>query len=193
MATLLLSAAGAAVGANFGGAIFGLSGLVIGRAVGATLGRLIDQRLLGGGSGAVDTGRVQRLQLTGAGEGIALPRVWGRLRVGGHVIWASQFEEIPGRSRRTKGGLGPSVKEASRYVVSVAIALCEGQINGIGRIWANGEEITRKDLNLRVYTGAMDQLPDPKIEAVEGTGRAPAYRGTAYLVLEDLDLSLIHI
>lgn len=42
MATLLLSAAGAAIGANFGGAVLGLSGLVIGRAIGATFGRLID-------------------------------------------------------------------------------------------------------------------------------------------------------
>ena len=33
-----------------------------------------------------------------------------------------------------------------------------------------------------------DQLPDPKIEAVEGAGEVPAYRGTAYVVLEDLAL-----
>lgn len=188
MATLLLSAAGAAVGANFGGAIFGLSGMVIGRAIGATFGRLIDQRLLGLGSGRVDTGRIQRLQVTGAGEGVPLARIWGRMRVSGHVIWASRFNEIPGRSKRTKGGLGPKVTEESRFVVSVAIALCEGEISGIGRVWAYGEEIARKDLNLRLYTGRMDQLPDPAIEAIEGAGNAPAYRGTAYVVLEDLDL-----
>lgn len=188
MATLLLSAAGAAIGANVGGAVLGLSGLVIGRAVGATLGRLIDQRLLGLGSGSVDTATIKRLQITGAGEGVPLPRLWGRVRTAGHVIWASDFAEIPGRSRRTKGGLGPKVTEASRYVVSVAIALCEGEIGGIGRIWAYGDEIARSDLNLRVYPGTLDQLPDPKIEAVEGAGMAPAYRGTAYVVIEDMDL-----
>lgn len=188
MATLLLSAAGAAIGANFGGAVLGLSGMVIGRAVGATLGRMIDQRLLGLGSGRVETGRIQRLQVTGAGEGVPLARLWGRMRVSGHVIWASRFHEIPGRSRRTKGGLGPRVTEASRYVVSVAIALCEGEITGIERIWAYGEEIAPRDLNLRVYTGSTTQLPDPLIEAIEGAGNAPAYRGTAYVVIEDLDL-----
>ena len=31
-------------------------------------------------------------------------------------------------------------------------------------------------------------MPDPKIEAVEGSGNAPAYRGIAYVVLEDLPL-----
>jgi len=188
MATLLLSAAGAALGANFGGAVLGLSGMVIGRAVGATVGRLIDQRLLGAGSGAVETGRIDRLQVTGAGEGVPVPRLWGRMRVAGHVIWASDFHEIPGRSKRTKGGLGPKVQEESRYVVSVAIALCEGEISGLGRVWAYGDEIARKDLNLRVYTGRQDQMADPKIEAVEGEGLAPAYRGIAYVVIEDLDL-----
>jgi len=188
MATLVLSAVGAAVGANFGGAVLGLSGMVIGRAVGATLGRVIDQRLMGLGSGAVEHGRIERLRLTGAGEGVPLPRVWGRMRVAGHVIWASNFEETPGQSRRTKGGFGPRVTDESRYSISVAIALCEGEITGLGRIWAFGQEISRKDLNLRLYRGTSDQAVDPKIEAVEGAGNAPAYRGTAYVVLEDLDL-----
>ncbi|GHC46234.1 phage host specificity protein [Gemmobacter tilapiae] len=32
-------------------------------------------------------------------------------------------------------------------------------------------------------------MPDPKIEAVEGAGNAPAYRGLAYVMIEDLDLT----
>ncbi|WP_209425709.1 glycoside hydrolase/phage tail family protein [Pararhodobacter sp. SW119] len=188
MATLVLSAVGAAAGAQVGGAVLGLSGAVIGRAVGATVGRVIDQRLLGLGSRSVDHSRVDRLRITGAGEGVALPRLWGRMRLAGHVIWASNFEEHAGRSRRTKGGLGPRVSEGARYTVSLAIALCEGQITGLGRVWADGEEIDRDTLNLRLYPGTSDQLPDPKIEAIEGAGRAPAYRGTAYVVMEDLDL-----
>ena len=75
------------------------------------------------------------------------------------------------------------------YSVSIAIALCEGEISRVGRVWADGEEIARDDLDMRVYTGAADQMPDPKMEAVEGAGTVPAYRGTAYVVLEDLDLS----
>ena len=41
MATILLSAAGAAIGSGFGGSVLGLSGAVIGRAIGATAGRAI--------------------------------------------------------------------------------------------------------------------------------------------------------
>ena len=48
---------------------WGCRAAVIGRAVGATLGRVIDQRLLGRGSQAVETGRVDRFRLTGASEG----------------------------------------------------------------------------------------------------------------------------
>ena len=188
MATLVLSAVGAAAGAQVGGAVLGLSGAVIGRAVGATVGRVIDQRLMGLGSRAVEHARIDRLRITAAGEGLPLPRIWGRMRVAGHVIWASNFEEHRGRSRRTKGGLGPRVSDQSRYTVNLAIALCEGEILGHGRVWADGEEISPDDLNLRLYTGSEDQLPDPKIEAIEGVGRVPAYRGTAYVVMEDLDL-----
>lgn len=188
MATILLSAAGAAVGAGFGGAILGLSGAVIGRAIGATIGRVIDQRLLGSGSQAVETGRIDRFRLTGASEGSAVGLLWGRMRVSGQIIWATRFRE---QSRTSGGGKGaptkPKVTEFS-YTVSLAVALCEGQITRVGRVWADGVEIAPDEVTMRTYTGASDQLPDPKIEAVEGAGKVPAYRGTAYVVFEDLDI-----
>jgi len=189
LATILLSAAGAAVGAGFGGAVLGLSGAVIGRAVGATIGRVIDQRLLGSGSRAVETGRIDRFRLTGASEGAAIGLVWGRMRVSGQIIWATRFKE---HVRTSGGGKGaptqPKVREYT-YTVSLALALCEGEITRVGRVWADGVEIAPDDVAMRVYTGAADQLPDPKIEAVEGIGTVPAYRGTAYVVLEDLDIT----
>ena len=186
MATIVLAAAGAAVGSGFGGAVLGLSGAVIGRAVGATLGRALDQRLLGAGGGAVETGRVERFRLTGAREGADLPLIWGRMRVGGQVIWASRFQET--RITRRSGKLSGRQDVEFTYSVSLALALGEGPIRGIGRIWADGVEIGRDGLTLRVYPGDEDQLPDPRMEAVEGVGRVPAYRGTAYVVLEDLEL-----
>ena len=188
MATILLSAAGAALGAGFGGTVLGLSGAVIGRAVGATFGRAIDQSVLGGGSDAVETGRVERFRLMGASEGSAVPRIWGRVRVSGQVIWATRFQENIATSGGGKGAPRPKTTEFS-YSVSLAVALCEGVITRVGRIWADGNEIEPGSLNMAVYTGAADQLPDPKISAVEGAGLAPAYRGVAYVVIEELDLS----
>ncbi|MFO1175474.1 MAG: glycoside hydrolase TIM-barrel-like domain-containing protein [Paracoccaceae bacterium] len=192
MATILLSAAGAAVGAGFGGTVLGLSGAVIGRAIGATVGRAIDQRLLGTGSRAVETGKVDRFRLTGASEGAPIGQVWGRMRVAGQVIWASRFQEATTVTRT--GGKGaprqPSVTTTQySYSVNMALALCQGAITRVGRIWADGVEISPASLTMRVYVGDETQLPDPKIEAVEGTGMVPAYRGLAYVVLEDLDLT----
>lgn len=151
--------------------------MVIGRAIGATVGRLIDQRLMGGGSQVIETGRIERLRVTGATEGAPVPLVWGRVRLGGQVIWSSEFRE----SITTSGGGGkivkkPKVREYS-YSISLAVALCEGPILGVGRIWADGQELTPADLNLRLYTGGEDQLPDPLIEVVEGQGRCPPIAG----------------
>ncbi len=191
MATILLSAVGAAAGAGFGGTVLGLSGAVIGRAIGATLGRVIDQRLMGAGSESVDTGRIERFRLTGASEGAAIPQIYGRMRAAGHVIWATQFEET---STTTGSGGGKGVPKPKAtvtsysYSVSFAVALCEGEISTIGRIWADGAEVAPTTMNLRVYRGTDSQLPDPKIAAVEGAGNAPAYRGIAYVVIEDLDI-----
>lgn len=188
MATIVLSAVGASIGGGFGGAFLGLSGAVIGRAVGATIGRAIDQRLLGGGSKAVETGRIDRLRLQTAGEGAAIPRIWGQMRVPGHVIWASPLEEIA-RSEDAGGGKGSPKTRVTQisYRLSVALALCEGRILGVGRVWADGEEIAASDLNMRVYSGDEQQVPDPAIAAHEGHN-APAYRGLAYVVLEELNL-----
>lgn len=188
MATILLSAAGAAIGGTVGGTVAGLSSVALGRAVGATLGRVIDERLLGAGSDPVESGRVERFRLTRAGDGAPVAQVYGRMRVGGQVIWASDFQET---ATTTGGGKGmPSTPKTTRYSygLSLAIAVCEGEIATIGRVWADGEEVAREDLNMRIYTGGPDQSPDPVMEAIEGPGMVPAYRGTAYVVMEDLSL-----
>ncbi|MBK5926036.1 baseplate multidomain protein megatron, partial [Rhodobaculum claviforme] len=188
MATIILGAVGGAIGSGIGGTVLGLSGAALGQAVGATVGNVIDQRLMGAGSRAVETGRLDRLRLTGASEGTPVARVWGRTRVGGQVIWASRFSETV-ETRRVGGGKsGAKVTEFS-YSVSLAIALCEGEIVGVGRVWADGAEVVTDRLAMRVYTGGAGQMPDPRIEAIEGVGRAPAYRGIAYVVIEDLDLA----
>ncbi len=190
MATIILAAAGAAAGASVGGGVLGLSSVVIGRAVGATLGRVIDQSLMGAGSDPVEAGRVDRFRLTSAGEGTPITQVHGRMRVGAQVIWASKFRERVD----THGGGGkgapsqPEVRQYS-YSISVALGLCEGVIGRVGRIWADGREIDPTTLDLRIYDGSADQQPDPLIEAIEGQGSVPAYRGLAYVVIEDMDLS----
>ena len=187
MAQIVLSQVGAAVGSRLlpqGISLLGrtIGGAAIGRAVGAFAGRAIDGAL----SAPVEGPRVKALHVMESREGAGIPNVYGRMRVGGQVIWASQFKER--RTTRSAGGKGgPSVAEYD-YSVSFAVALCEGEIAGVSRAWANNEPFDLSGVSHRVWTGAEDQLPDPLIEMVEGAGNAPAYGGTAYVVFEDLPL-----
>lgn len=190
MATLLLSAAGAAAGGLISAPVLGLSGAVLGRAAGATLGRVIDQRLMGTGSDPIEVGQTDRLRITGAGEGAPIAQLFGRMRLGGHVIWSTQFVERTSTNGGSGKGAPPAPKTTTySYSISLAVALCEGEIARVGRIWADGVEIDREMVTWRLYKGTMDQMPDPLLEAVEGEGAVPAYRGTAYVVFEDLDLT----
>jgi hypothetical protein len=114
--------------------------------------------------------------------------IYGRMRVAGQVIWATQFQETETTTGGGKGaGPTPMITEFS-YAISLAIALCEGEITRIGRVWADGDEISPADLNMRVYLGTDDQAADPKISATQGEDKTPAYHGIAYVVLEDLAL-----
>ena len=112
---------------------------------------------------------------------------YGTARLGGTLIWATRFEETRTTKRQGGKGGGPKVTEYT-YFANVAFALCEGKIAGIRRIWADGRELDRERVEIRVHNGSDDQAPDPLIEAKQGAGNAPAYRGTAYVVFERLPL-----
>ncbi len=188
MATLLLSAAGTALGGAMGGSLAGIGTAVLGRAAGAMLGSAIDQTLLGMGAAPVESGRLERFRIMGSSEGAPLGRVFGRYRVAGQVIWSSRFlESVNTEEVGGKGG-GTSVREYS-YSISLAVALCEGEVSRVGRIWADGQVLDQSGLTFRLHGGTENQLPDPLIEAIEGQGLAPAYRGTAYVVFENLELA----
>lgn len=119
-------------------------------------------------------------------DGAAMPRVFGRVRLAGQVIWASQVrEQVTDESVGGKGG-GPTQRNYS-YSISFAVGLCEGEILGVDRVWANGEILQRAGLTVRVHTGSDAQGPDPIIAATEPDD-VPAFRGTAYIVFEDFPL-----
>lgn len=51
------------------------------------------------------------------------------------------------------------------YYLSFAVAICEGEIAEVARVWANGELINLGDYKFSLYTGSEDQLPDHIIAA----------------------------
>ena len=194
MATLVLSAAGSAAGSALlpgGISLLGasLSGAALGGAVGSLAGAYADQALFGGVVHR-EGPRLTELQVMASSEGAAIPRIYGRARLGGQVIWATQFREHAS-TQSTGGGKGggSSSYTSYSYPVSFALGLCEGEVTRIGRVWADGELLTLGDYSWRLNAGGETQDPDPLIEAVEGEGNAPAYRGLAYLVFEDFPIT----
>src|SRR6185312_217201 len=189
MAALVLSFAGAGAG----GALFGASGAVIGRAVGALGGGLIDNALFGSlARKKIEGPRLSDLGVMGSTEGAPIPRVYGRARISAQLIWATKLEEVVSKRTESAGGGkggGPKVTATTySYFANFALGLCEGPIAKIGRVWADGKPLDLDGLDVRIYLGASDQLRDSLIEAKEGEGLAPAYRGLAYLVFERLPL-----
>lgn len=177
MATLVLSAVGTFVGGPLGGAI------------GALIGRQVDSRLL---APSQKGPRLKDLAVTTSSYGMAIPRHFGRMRVAGSVIWATDLAE---HRERSGGGKGKPKLTTYTYSSSFAVALSSRPIRGVGRIWADGNLLrgAAGDLKVggtfRLHTGEADQAADPLIAAAEGVMQAPAFRGTAYAVFENLQLA----
>ena len=178
MATLLLAAAGASLGGALG------VGAAVGQAVGAVAGAVIDRVLLRS-TKSVTGSRLSDLTVQASTEGEPIPRVYGRVRLSGQVIWATRHEEEA--VEETRGGKGGVSSTSYRYYANFAVGLCEGPIHRIARVWADGTLLDTDAITLRVHLGGEDQEPDALILARQGSD-APAYRGTAYVVFERLPL-----
>lgn len=192
MASILLASAGAAIGGSIGGAVLGVSTATIGGAIGSFAGSLIDSWIVSSLAPGqrIEGAQLETLTITTSTEGAVIPRIFGRMRIGGNIIWATDFSETVNTTTQGSGkGGGPKVTTTAYfYTASVAVALCEGPISGIGRVWADGKLLDLTGITWRLYTGDETQQPDPFIEAKMGTGNAPAYRGTAYVMFEELPL-----
>ena len=193
MATLILETVGSTIGQALGGPI----GSTIGRVLGAAGGRAIDGALFGGSTKPrfIEGPRLAEIAGLTSSEGEPIPRLYGRPRLGGTLIWATRPLEVANTtversSSGAKGGGGQkTVRTAYSYYANIAVGLCAGEIAGIRRVWADGTEIDLTTLTMRVHRGGPDQQPDPLIVAKEGAENAPAYRGLAYVVFERLALA----
>lgn len=181
MATIVLQAAGA-----FLGGMLGPVGAVVGRAAGALAGYAIDQAIVNG-TRRLEGPRLNDPRPFSAEDGAALPRLYGTMRIGGTLIWATRFEEDATTERQGAKG-GPKVTSYS-YFANLAFALCEGPIAGVRRIWADGRELDQTRYEIRVHRGRETQQADPLIAAKQGEDNAPTYRGTAYVVFERFPLA----
>lgn len=185
----MASVALGAVGAGIGGAFGGVAGAELGFSVGITIGGL----LFPPKQKNQDSGRIKDLRVGGSGYGSVIPQIFGSMRVAGNIIWATDLVEHS-KSRSGKGTRSSSQRQTT-YSVSVAMAVCRGPIGRIGRIWAedviiyDDTDSPASKYNIQVYFGDETQLPNNTIKNVEGVSSTPAFRGLAYCVYTDWDLS----
>ncbi|HZF95764.1 MAG TPA: phage tail protein [Allosphingosinicella sp.] len=178
MATLILTT----VGSVFGGPV--------GAAVGAVIGQAIDRRVFA--PKARHGPRLGDLSVQTSSYGSQIPKLFGTMRVAGTVIWATDLVETRTRSG---GGKGRPKTVGYSYAGNFAVALSSRRVTAVRRIWADGKllrgaggDFKTKLGDFRLHGGGEDQDADPLIASAEGIGLAPAYRGLAYAVFEDLQL-----
>lgn len=152
--------------------------------------------------------RLDSLKVSVADYGTAIPRFWGKRKFEVPVIWAEDLREQK-VTNKTKGGKFQNYK----YYGSFAVLICDHPIDAISRIWMDKHLVydatstgpisigsifnsssvkLQQGKNYRVYLGTEDQLPDPRIETWcedrYGPDSCPAYRGSSYIVFEELPL-----
>lgn len=186
MASLVLGAVGAVVGSAVGGP----TGAAWGWNIGVTLGGVLFPPKLG----EQDLGKLDDLKLSGSGYGAMIPQVWGKVRIGGNVIWTTNLtQHVQRKKQKSKGGGGQTTQTYS-YTASFAVAVCRGPAT-VKRIWA--EDILIYDASaspeskydITLYEGNETQTPDPLMTSIIGAGLVPAHRGLCYIVFEDLLLT----
>lgn len=197
-------------GSQIGGAVGYAAGAIVGSfvpglgtAVGGQLGYALGSAI----GGYIDPTQVKGPRITdAAGQtsnvGVPLPFGYGIFPTAGNVIWADELKEQVKRQRQGKGG--GTKTTTYTYTRSYAIGICEGPIYGYVQIKRNGKLVYTSDPDAPVndkdysakwlqkvtlYYGNEDQMPDSTIEAVVGAGNVAAFRGLAYIVVENDDLT----
>ncbi len=175
MATLVLTAVGTMIGGPIGGAI------------GAIIGQQVDQNILFAPKPRQGP-RLGDLSVQTSSYGAQIPKIFGTMRAAGTVIWATDLVE----QKATSGGKGRPKVTTYSYSASFAVALSARPVSSVRRIWADGKLLRgaagdfKSATGFRLHRGLEDQAADPLIVAAEGATGAPAYRGIAYAVFEDM-------
>lgn len=123
-------------------------------------------------------------QINTASYGEVVPEILGTTRVSGNIIDYDDFTPHEHRST-TKAGKGGGAKHTNityTYSVAAAIALCEGPIAGIGKVWRDKEvyEYPNEKIELTLFNGDIAQAPWPYMLSKHPEKALP-YSGLAYM------------
>ncbi|MGN7678978.1 MAG: glycoside hydrolase/phage tail family protein [Anaplasma sp.] len=130
---------------------------------------------------------LQEIKIQTSTYGKMIPEVYGTTRISGNIIWALPVKFTEHRRAHVADSQSPAKYVTTKnYYATLAIAICSGPTCKHIQVWANGRLLDLNKIRHRFYMGTETQEPDPLILSVEDS--APSYRGTAYMVIEDLPL-----
>jgi hypothetical protein len=180
-------------GGAFGGALGGGIFSTIGRFAGSMLGKYLDESSHTPDEYFHYKKQLEFLFLTSNVLNKPIPLVFGKAKVYGHIIWAKPINEVENTSTNTQyfadSHYAKNIHHSISYLyyANFAMAICEGEIEKIEKVWANEELIDLSNYNYTLYVGSEDQNPDPLIQQEYGP-KTCAFRGVAYIVFKDLPL-----
>lgn len=134
---------GSTVGSALGGGILS----TIGRFAGRWLGNYLERSMLDPDEHYSISNLKDKFYLQKAAFGEVIPLIFGTSKVKGRIIWATQVKEV--LVTKTKKKYFSKSKQIRRlihrtnckYYLSFAVAIAEGEIAEISRVWANGKLI----------------------------------------------------
>lgn len=119
---------------------------------------------------------------------LPVPIFWGTRRLTTNAIWFNHFTKSP-VGGKGKGG-GAKTQQAYVYKAAVILGLCEGVVDSIQNIWANGSTTTTRTLsalNMIFAHGTASEGPWSYV-TTNYPDQAIAYRLTALVACPTLDL-----
>jgi hypothetical protein len=195
MAAIVLAAAASSAATSLGAGTFFAA---VAGGAGGFLGGFVDRAIFGGGKARINQegSRLTDLMVQASTYGKAIPVVYGNTRIAGNVIWSRPIQEHVTTSTQSsgggKGGGGGGGVETTTtsytYTASLAVAICEGAISEVVRVWADSKQLDLTQGSYTLYLGDETQLPDTYISSFYSAGQTPAYRGMAYVVIKDFPL-----
>ena len=151
---------------------------------------------MGGKSSTISTSeqRILSLQVQQSSQGLTLPVVYGRVCVAGNLVWYGDFTTYEHKTTTRQGGKGGGgVKQEDvkyTYEAAVMMALCEGEVKGVTRIWRDKEKFSSPaSLRLTLYKGGEEQPVWPHLQQAKHAAQAISYSGTAYLCSPNYELT----
>lgn len=142
--------------------------------------------------------KLEALQLQSSAYGVTIPILYGVTRVPGNMLWYAGFHATPHTESQTSGGKGggggvTQTTTTFTYSASIMMALGEGAVSAIPRIWVgkklytDGASTALAQLGLTLAAGTIGQSVWPYLTSTY-PAQAIGYSGFSYVYAQDYQI-----